>query len=66
MTVSKHWCNLEIDTDKQKDLNYAFANHGEEEEIHPLTTIEISEAQSKDQEIKVYLRKMQKCMFSAY
>jgi hypothetical protein len=26
MTVSKHWCNLEIDTNKHKDLNFAFAN----------------------------------------
>jgi hypothetical protein len=24
MTVSKHWCNLEIDTNKHKDLNFAF------------------------------------------
>jgi hypothetical protein len=31
MTVSKHWCNLEIDTDKHKDLNFTFANHGEED-----------------------------------
>jgi hypothetical protein len=28
MTVSKHWCNLGIDTNKPKDLNFAFANHG--------------------------------------
>ncbi len=27
MTVSKLWCNLEIDTDKPKDLNFVFANH---------------------------------------
>jgi hypothetical protein len=47
MTVSKHWCNLEIDTHKPKDLNFVFANHGEEEEIYPLTTIEIAEAQHK-------------------
>jgi hypothetical protein len=38
MTVSKHWCNLELDTYKPEDLNFAFANHGEEEEIYPLTT----------------------------
>jgi hypothetical protein len=42
MTVSK------IDTNKPKDLNFAFANHGEEDEIYPLTTIEIAEAQCKD------------------
>ncbi len=53
MTVSKHWCNLEIDTHKPKDLNFVFANHGEEEEIYPITTIEIAEAQCKDQELKV-------------
>jgi hypothetical protein len=44
MTVSKHWCNLEIDNNKLEDLNLAFANHGEEDEIYPLTTIEIAEA----------------------
>ncbi len=27
MTVSKHWCNLEIDTNKPEDLNFAFAYH---------------------------------------
>ncbi len=37
MAVSKHWCNLQIDTNKHEDLNFAFANHGEEDEIHPLT-----------------------------
>ncbi len=57
MTVSKHWCNLEIDTNKHKDLNIAFANHGEEDEIYPLTTIEIAEAQHKDQELKAYFKK---------
>ena len=44
MTVSKNWCNLEIDTDKLEDLNLAFANHGEEDEIYPLTTIVVTEA----------------------
>jgi hypothetical protein len=58
MTVSKHWCNLGIDTNKLKDLNFAFANHGEEDEIYPLTTIEIAEAQHKDQELKVYYKKI--------
>jgi hypothetical protein len=57
MTVSKHWCNPEIDTNKPKDLNFAFANHGEEDEICPLTTVEIAEAQQKDQELKVYFKK---------
>jgi hypothetical protein len=57
MTVSKYWCNLEIDTNKPKDLSFAFANHRDEDEIHPLTTIEIAEAQHKDQELKVYYKK---------
>jgi hypothetical protein len=57
LTVSKHWCNLGIDTNKLKDLNFAFANHGEDEEIYPLTNIEIAEAQCKDQELKVYYKK---------
>jgi hypothetical protein len=48
MTVSKHWCNLGIDTNNHEDLNFAFANHGEEDEIYPLTTIAIAEAQRKD------------------
>jgi hypothetical protein len=34
-----------------------FAIHGEEEEMYPLTTIEIAEAQRKDQELKVYFKK---------
>jgi hypothetical protein len=57
MTVSKHWCNLEIDTKKPEDSNFVFANYGEEDEIYPLTTIEIEEAQCKDQELKVYYKK---------
>jgi hypothetical protein len=57
MAISKHWCNLEIDTSKHEDLNFVFANHGEEDEIYPLTTIEIAEAQHKDQELKVHFKK---------
>ncbi len=50
VAVSNHWCNRDIDinTDNHKDLNFMIANHGEEEEIYPLTTIEIAEAQLKD------------------
>ncbi len=61
MAVSKHWCNLEIDTNKHEDLNFVFATHGEEDEIYPLTTIEIeiAETQCKDQELKVYFKGMQ-------
>jgi hypothetical protein len=57
MAVSKRWCNLEIDTNKCEDLNFVFANHGEEDEIYPSTTIEITEAQCEDQELKVYFKK---------
>ncbi len=57
MTVSKHWCNLNIDTHNPKDLNFLFETHREEEEIYPLTTIEITEAQRKDHELKVYYKK---------
>jgi hypothetical protein len=37
-------------------LNFAFAIHGEKEEKYTLTTIEIAEAQRKDQELKVYYK----------
>jgi hypothetical protein len=57
MTVSKHWCNLKIDTDKHKDLNFVFANHGEKDEIYPLAIIDIAGAQCKDQELKGILQK---------
>jgi hypothetical protein len=48
MAVSKHWCQLEIDTYKHEDLSLVFANHGEEDEMYPLTTIEREEAQQKE------------------
>jgi hypothetical protein len=66
MTVSKKWFKLNIDSDKldidlnnnkHKDWNLVFAHHKEEEEIYPLTTIEMAEAQRKDQELKVYFKK---------
>jgi hypothetical protein len=56
MAVSKHWCKLEVDINKHEDLNLVFANHGEEDGIYPLTTIEIAKAQQKDQELKVYYK----------
>jgi hypothetical protein len=34
-----------------------FAHHEEEDEIYPLTLIEIADAQRKDQELKVYYKK---------
>ncbi len=66
MTVSKNWCKLDIDTDKldidlntdkQDDWNLVFVHHKEEDKICPLTTIEIAEAQHKDQVLKVYFKK---------
>jgi hypothetical protein len=57
IAVSKHWCNIDIDTNKHEDLLLMVADHGEEDEIYPLTTIEIAEAQCKDQELKVYFKK---------
>ncbi len=46
----KHWCNLYMnDTIEHEDhMNLVFANHGVEEEIYPLTTIEIAKAQKED------------------
>jgi hypothetical protein len=56
MAVSKHWCNLNMnDTIEHEDhMNLVFANHREEEEIYPLTTIEIAKAQKEDQQFKIY------------
>jgi hypothetical protein len=64
VTVSKKWCKLDIDSDnldsytnKHDDWNLVFAHHKEEDEINPLTLIEIADAQHKDQELKVYFKK---------
>ncbi len=46
-----------IDTNTYEDLNFAFANHGEEDEMYHLTTIEMAKAQQKDGELKVYFEK---------
>jgi hypothetical protein len=53
MAASKYLCELELDTNKHKNLNIMFANHGEEDEIYPLTTVEIATAQKKEQELKM-------------
>ncbi len=34
-----------------------FATHGEEDDIYPLTTIEIAEAQKKDRNLKIYYKR---------
>ncbi len=63
-TVSKNWCELDIDsdnldsyTDKHDDWNLVFAHHEEEDEVYPLTLTEIADAQRKDQELKDYFKK---------
>jgi hypothetical protein len=64
MTASKNWCKLDVDSDnldsytnKHDNWNLVFAHHKEEDKIYPLTLTEIADAQRKDQEIKVYLKK---------
>jgi hypothetical protein len=64
MMVSKNWCELDIDTDKldlysdkHDDWNLVFEHHKEENEIYPLTTIEMADAQHKEQELKVFFKK---------
>ncbi len=48
---------LEIDdTVKHEDWNLMFVNHIEEDELYPLTIIEITEAQKKDQNLKIYYK----------
>jgi hypothetical protein len=63
MTVSENWCELDIDSDKldlytnkHDDWYLMFVHHKEEDEIYPLTMIEIAEAQCTDQELKVFLK----------
>jgi hypothetical protein len=57
--LKKNWCKLDIDSDnldsytnKHDDWNLVFAHHKEEEEVYPLTSSEIADAQRKDQELK--------------
>jgi hypothetical protein len=67
MTVLKHLCKLDIDSDnldsytnKLDDLNLVFAHHEKEAKVHPLTLTEIADAQRKDQELKDYFKKNEK------
>ncbi len=67
MAVLKNWCELDIDSDnldsytnKHDDWNLVIAHHEEEDEVYPLTLIEIADAQRKDQELKVYFKKNKK------
>ncbi len=52
MAVSNYWCKLELDTNKHEGLNLVFANHGEEDEINPLTPIEIAKSTTERPRIK--------------
>jgi hypothetical protein len=68
MTVLKNWRKLNIDsdnldsyTDKYDNWNLVFAHHKEEDKIYHLTLTKIADAQRKDQELKVYFKKTQKC-----
>ncbi len=57
LEVSKHWCNVETDnTTKHEDLNLVFALHGEEDKIYPLAITEITKAQQKDRNLKIYYK----------
>jgi hypothetical protein len=57
LAVSKHWCNVETDnTTKHDNLNLVFATQGEEDNIYPLTIIEIAKAQKKDRNLKIYYK----------
>jgi hypothetical protein len=58
VTVLKQWCKLQVNTSKHEDLNLMSANHGREDGIHCLNTIEIANAHKKDHQI--YTKKMQK------
>jgi hypothetical protein len=69
MKVLTNWCKLDLDTDKldidlntnkHDDWNLVFAHHKEEDKVYPLTTIEIAEAQHKDQKLKVKFKKIAK------
>jgi hypothetical protein len=60
MAVSKHWCKLELDTNKLEDLNLVFANHREEAGIHPLTTLEIAKHSRKIENQRFIIRIIQK------
>ncbi len=47
------------DSDEGKTIrmNQCFANRNEEDEIYPLTIIEIAEAQKKDRNLKIYYKR---------
>jgi hypothetical protein len=52
--------NLDSYTNAHDDWNLVFAHQEEEDKICPLTLTKISDAQRKDQELKVYFKKKAK------
>ncbi len=58
VTVLEQWGKLKVNNSKHEDLNLISANHGKEDGIYRLTTIEIAKAQKKDNQI--CSKKMQK------
>ena len=63
MTFSKHWrCYIQGSTAARTNapnLSAVFANRSEEDDIYPLTTVEIAEAQRADASINTSLSAMQ-------
>ncbi len=59
MTVSKYWCNLDMDdtTEHEDHKESCFCKSRREEDIYPLTTVEIAKAQKNDQTLKIYYKK---------
>jgi hypothetical protein len=56
MTFSKQWRRYmqgcSVSNTETADLSAVFANHSDEDDIYPLTTVEIAEAQRADPSIK--------------
>jgi hypothetical protein len=52
MAVSKHCCKLKVDSNKHEGLNNMFAYYKEEDEIYPLTAIEIAKSTTERSRIK--------------
>ena len=56
MILTKNWCAVdqfaEPENEQNTDVNYVFANRSDEEEIFPLTIIEIAKEQLKDKALQ--------------
>jgi hypothetical protein len=62
MAVSKHWCNLTVDTNKHEDLYLVFANHRKEDKMYPLRTKIPSKRDSKSTKQRSILKDLYKNM----